>query len=397
MQDSTSLPIANMRYVNGSIVFSPINEEKLNQDLQVADVLVNQEKYQEAGLLLQPYLQGREYPKSSHFWYVLGCAFRGMGRLNDAYDCLIKSTQSSPALVEAFYKLGRLEGESASFHRSPDIRRSHGINVLAKKEDIIYSCYDEQRIIDTLVNELSSHVNSYCVDIGAGDGITFSNTYSLFTGRKWKGLCVEPKKDAFVTMAIAHEHVDSVLINCYATPDNILDILKSQNVPKDMGFLSLDIDSYDYFVLEKILTEYTPSIICTEINELFPPPICFAVNYTSNFDGKGAVGQSISMLKKLLDRHDYSIVWLEYNNTFAVRNTCLKDLKSYKSLTVVEAYQKGLKERVDWKLKMPWNRHHKQLIMNELDIETTFSNLHNLVNKANSIMYIDEPAGNKNV
>ena len=39
--------------------------------------------------------------------------------------------------------------------------------------------------------------NGFYVEIGASDGITFSNTYLLATRYHWKGICVEPLPDKF--------------------------------------------------------------------------------------------------------------------------------------------------------------------------------------------------------
>lgn len=43
-------------------------------------------------------------------------------------------------------------------------------------------------------------------------------------------------------------------------PDTVVSLL-SANIPRD-GVLSLDIDSYDYAVLEQILNYYRPRLIC---------------------------------------------------------------------------------------------------------------------------------------
>jgi hypothetical protein len=61
------------------------------------------------------------------------------------------------------------------------------------------------------------------------------------------------------------------------TPNNVVSLLLANDTPKEFAFLNLDLDGYDYFVLEQILTHYRPKLICKEINEKIPPPIKFSV------------------------------------------------------------------------------------------------------------------------
>jgi hypothetical protein len=53
----------------------------------------------------------------------------------------------------------------------------------------IYSNFDEQSIVNGYLNTLSLE-SRYCVDIAASDGISMSNTYSLYKDG-WGGLAVE--------------------------------------------------------------------------------------------------------------------------------------------------------------------------------------------------------------
>ena len=346
-----------------------INEEELNGAINETFAKLNEYKFEEASKILEKYIPME--PTSPYFWNALGHVYRSQVRLNDAYDCFMKATKINPSVAESYYNLGRLEGECHTFYRHEDIRASHGMNIKYDKSKLLYSCYNEQYIIQTILNEIENHgynINKYVLDIGAGDGMTFSNSYKLFSESKWNGLCIEPGKKAFTELSDAHKSIDSVLIKCFATPDNILSILKAHEVPKIPGLLTLDIDSYDYFVLEKILSEYKPSIICTEITEYVPPPICFALKYVKdNTINSNCFGQSIQMLYKLLKEHEYSIIWLEYNNVFAIHNSLFYTMTTYTTLTPDEAFKRGLLDRIDWQLKMPWFTHSRKEIYLQKD------------------------------
>ena len=306
----------------------------------------------------------------SKFWNSFGLCMRGQGKLNEAFEAFKKATQTEPGLGEHYYNLGRLEGEAMSFHRCEDIKMAtYGKTMLTPPKNIVYSCFGEQHIIATILKECETiDIINYCVDLGASDGLAFSNTYPLFN-KGWNGLCVEARIEAFSDLAYAYRDLPNkiTLFNQFVTPSNVLDIFRLCKVPLEFGLLSLDIDSYDYFVLQEILKKYKPKIICTEINELIPPPVHFALKYTENITNNMQVGQSICMLNKLLQQTEYSIVWLEYNNAFAVHNSLLAHLTSFNSLSPEEAFNKGLLNRPDWKLKLPWNLEAKNIIYNSDD------------------------------
>ena len=46
----------------------------------------------------------------------------------------------------------------------------------------------------------SNKRNGFFVEIGASDGIHFSNTYLLESKYNWKGICVEPLPDKFLNL-----------------------------------------------------------------------------------------------------------------------------------------------------------------------------------------------------
>jgi len=315
--------------------------------------LIQDGLYKEAEL----YLYQNQEKKDSMFWCFLGEALRGQSRLNEAHHCLKQAINCPDPTVSSFYHLGRLEGENVSFHRKSDIRKSKYKYDLARDDDIVYSCFGEQEIIKQIAQELSPHIHKYAVDVGAGDGMTFSNTYPLYR-EGWNGICFEPSVPQFHDLT--HSLKDSPnkigLCNEFVTPDNVLTFFEGFNIPKDFGFLSLDIDSYDYYVLEKILEKYTPAFICTEINENIFPPVCYALKYQNmNRIPLKLLGQSISMVEKLLQSKNYSLICLEYNNLFAVRNDLICHLKSFQPKKSTELYYEGFINKNDNSIKLHWS------------------------------------------
>lgn len=117
-------------------------------------------------------------------------------------------------------------------------------------------------------------------------------------------------------------------------------ILRENNAPYDF-YLTLDIDGYDFFVLDKILSEYKPQLIISEINEKIPAGVKFAVKYTEGYfwDGSHYYGYSLSMLEDLLIKYGYKINNLEWNNVILVPGT------QEESISAV--YSKGYLDRYD--------------------------------------------------
>lgn len=215
-----------------------------------------------------------------------------------------------------------------------------------------FSTFDEQAIIRRYLGMLQPAL-PWAVDIGAGDGRTASNTFALFLAG-WRGLAVEADPQRFAQLAAAYQHLKRVaLVRCRVTPDNVCGLLRSHGVPRDFTLLSLDIDSYDYFVLERLLAEFRPLLLCAEINETIPPPVRFAVKWDPDFHPTGDhfYGQSLSQLAALGDRHGYALAELHYVNAFLIR----RDACPAPALTPDDAYRRGYADRGDRLEKLPWN------------------------------------------
>jgi hypothetical protein len=149
------------------------------------------------------------------------------------------------------------------------------------------------------------------VDIGAADGIDMSNTY-LLAANGWKGLSLEIDVNKFAMMAVTYqEFPDISLVRSRVTPRNIIDLLDYAEVSKEFGVLNIDIDGYDFYVLEEVLKKYRPQIIVAEVNPLIPVSICFSIKFSESFmwnGGNGFQGMSLAMLKTLANRNKYKII-----------------------------------------------------------------------------------------
>ena len=60
-----------------------------------------------------------------------------------------------------------------------------------------YSQYEQDKFVDIYFKKKD---NGFFLDIGAHDGISFSNSYFFEKERGWSGICIEPNPDVFVLL-----------------------------------------------------------------------------------------------------------------------------------------------------------------------------------------------------
>lgn len=211
---------------------------------------------------------------------------------------------------------------------------------------------ESQHLIDGYLAKCLGQADHVAVDIAAADGKTASNTYALFQAG-WRGLGVEAASGVFARLALNYQALPQVTLHRgWVTPDNVNRILEACGIPREFGFLSLDIDGYDHDLLAALLgSGFRPRLICVEINERFPPPILFNLPYSPSYvyTGDGCSGQSIAMLDLLRRQHDYVLLGLDYQNAFLAPADC-----ELRSVSPEEAYQVGFANRPGRNTRSPW-------------------------------------------
>ena len=117
------------------------------------------------------------------------------------------------------------------------------------------------------------------------------------------------------------------------TPDNVSRILETLDLPEIIKVLNLDIDSYDYFVLEKLLNDFKFQFLILEINPIFPMSVDFTVEYDElfNWSGDSFQGASVSMFYKLLNLYQskYYLLKKSYGFSQSLRIVLYKKQRLY--------------------------------------------------------------------
>ncbi len=216
-----------------------------------------------------------------------------------------------------------------------------------------FSHSNEQQILSRYVEQiLPKDRPRTVVDIGAGNGVRWSNSYALLLAG-WKALGVEADLHKYTLLSRVYRNFPRAQA-CLARvdPNNVLSLLKRSDIEKDFGVLCLDIDGNDYWVLNAILSEFRPGVVVTEINENIPPPLRFVVKFDREFQLRHHFyGYSIAALDDLCEKHDYGILQLEYNNAFLAP----REIAGNRFRDAQSSYSEGYLHRDDRKKRFASN------------------------------------------
>jgi hypothetical protein len=141
----------------------------------------------------------------------------------------------------------------------------------------VYSQSGEDGILQKIF-EVIPPANCWCVEFGAWDGKTFSNTHHLMQQGGWQGVFVEADATRFRDLLETYDNNPKAhCLNCFVTfegENSLENLLKRQGVPKDFDLLSIDIDGNDYHVWES-LGHFEPRVVVIEFNPTIPSEVEF--------------------------------------------------------------------------------------------------------------------------
>jgi len=182
------------------------------------------------------------------------------------------------------------------------------------------------------------------VEIGSGK--SGGNSAGLAHECGWSGLLVElSERSVDLARAKFAGQRGVTAVAARVTPENVNALLAQHGYAGDVDVLSIDIDSYDYWILEALAV--TPRILILEYNALFGAERRVTIPLEQSLDGtpKGYNGASLAALTALADRMGYRLVTCENAgvNAFYLRHDVAPAVPA---VTPVEAF-KPLRSRVD--------------------------------------------------
>jgi hypothetical protein len=176
------------------------------------------------------------------------------------------------------------------------------------------------------------------IEIGCGG--KGGNSAVLAFDLGWSGLMVDASVTALGMLRnLLQGNPQVTFVRSYVTSGNINKLLRMQGMSGEIDFMSIDIDSCDYWLLEALEVS-SPRVLVMEYNALFgaarsvtlpnaPPPAKRP---------KGYFGASLAALEKLARKKGYRLVFCEEAgvNAFFVRQDLAPEIPG---LTAEQAYR----------------------------------------------------------
>jgi hypothetical protein len=185
----------------------------------------------------------------------------------------------------------------------------------------VYSQNGEDGILAFLFSKLSEP-NCKFIEIGCSDGLENNSRNLIELGLN--GTCVDiswKKLIKYRSILTKSGHYEKIGLKCMrVTFRNAHEILRWHGLTPDI--FSLDIDSYDYFIIDKLLRSgFRPSIVCLEVNSFMgDDPV--TVDYSTNFSRYGYqpdyglyFGASPAAFRLLLKRYGYLSLGMDSSGT----------------------------------------------------------------------------------
>jgi hypothetical protein len=194
----------------------------------------------------------------------------------------------------------------------------------------VFSQHSEDGIISTLLNFLKEP-NKIAIEIGSGNGVE-NMIRNLVANHEYTGIGHDLIASRWLHENYTHkvvpvtlDNLDSVIANWPTlTPD----------------FFSLDIDSYDFWVLKELLSKHNfrPAVMSVEYLCYYgPTTVCSVKSNLSSYTFKKC-GASLSAYKKLLAPYGYTFFTCDTRgvNSFFYYESRLDNVNKLKELTTHE-------------------------------------------------------------
>ncbi len=195
-------------------------------------------------------------------------------------------------------------------------------------ENKFHGQFGEVLVIKDLFDDFD--IPKTCIEFGAYDGITNSNTYFFWEKKDFKALLIEPDQELFKVLE-KNANKNCTLVNKSITTGKSLNkIIKEYKFKKNIGLLSIDIDSNDLEIFKQIDHSST-FIVIIEFNNQFP----VWVDYS---DPEGIIAfrhSALSILRfaskagyQLLDSKGANLILINNKNITLPKNYLKNNLES---------------------------------------------------------------------
>ena len=187
----------------------------------------------------------------------------------------------------------------------------------------ITSYAGEDGILQELFRRIGAE-NKWCVEFGARDGYSASNTWNLIQNHGWRSVQIESDPREASALKKRYAGNKSVIaikgfIQAHG-PDSLDAILARAQAPDAPDLVVIDIDGHDYHIW-KSLKGHRPRAVMIEYNET----IAYPIEWVQKLKGP-ATGSSLFALQKLGKGMGYELVYAKYGNAIFVDAKAMKGM-----------------------------------------------------------------------
>jgi hypothetical protein len=199
---------------------------------------------------------------------------------------------------------------------------------IQSKEFKVYSQFGDDGIIQWLIKNLDIKSRNF-IEFGVGDFYE-SNSHFLLINNNWNGFVIDSSEKNISRIQNSEMHWKYNLFakKAFIKKDNINSLLALSDF-KDLGYLHIDLDGNDYWILDSLNLElYSPDILILEYNAIFGDKDKISIPYDSNFyrmnshySGK-YWGASLQALNYLAEQKGYYFIGCNSagNNAYFLNN-----------------------------------------------------------------------------
>lgn len=191
-------------------------------------------------------------------------------------------------------------------------------NWLANYARSVTSQDGEDGIIEKIFDVLGKQTQGWCVEFGALDGKTHSNTWNLLNNKGWSGVLIEAKEDRYLKLKKNyHDRSDVYCLQRYVNwegPDSLDNIFAETPLPRDFDLLVIDIDGNDAHVFSP-MQNYHPHVLCIEFHRLIHPSVRYLPPKDFSLNWSASLGSIYDIAKE----KGYELVCVHNWNAFFVK------------------------------------------------------------------------------
>lgn len=227
-----------------------------------------------------------------------------------------------------------------------DKARTPSNRLLDHQSNVTSEC-GEDGIIAHIFGKLGDG-RRYCVEVGAHDGVKFSNSRSLIHDRGWSGLLLESDPAAFAQLQELYKaspSVRTIMAEVTTSGEGSLGkLLGDAGAPADLDFLCIDVEGNDYNLWAK-LVGYRPRVVMIDFNPSIPNDVLFVQEDSLEVND----GSSLRALIELGTALGYELAAVTTWNAIFVRKDLFSKLNINEN-TIDRMYYPVFEMRVFWSI-----------------------------------------------